>query len=289
MLTSWYNGPNDLAWLSNWQYDEVPNDYAAGYALHLVVWSGGPTVPLTTPYGPACGQAYPLSSGFLNDMMKLAQIFNGKGPLYVSLFAEFQTYACVNSQWVGSENYWRKLKDQYRAAEAIFHQYAPNSRVSLCWGGWQTRWDDPVNGGGLSFFKYFADVMSASDFQSFQAMQSDSNVTDVQNMTAELHKWGPVMLAYYRPDNGSQTVFDADTQSMLTNRVLAQLTANGLFAWSFMDNTNLSASTTSYNCVHNAVTTYAAPWIVPPRWQTITDVAQSPTDAGSSQRSAGVL
>jgi hypothetical protein len=26
-------------------------------------------------------------------MMKLAQIFNGKGPLYVSLFAEFQTYA----------------------------------------------------------------------------------------------------------------------------------------------------------------------------------------------------
>ena len=37
MLTSWYNGPNDLTWLSNWQYDEVPNDYAAGYALHLVV------------------------------------------------------------------------------------------------------------------------------------------------------------------------------------------------------------------------------------------------------------
>jgi hypothetical protein len=67
-------------------------------------------------------------------MMKLAQIFNGKGPLYVSLFAAFQTYACVNNQWVGSENYWRALKDQYRAAHAIFHHYAPNSRVSLCWG-----------------------------------------------------------------------------------------------------------------------------------------------------------
>src|SRR5690348_15083920 len=66
MLTSWYNGPGDLNWMSGWQNGEIPSDYAAGYAMHLVVYSGQPHVNLSTPYGPACGQAYPLSSGFLS-------------------------------------------------------------------------------------------------------------------------------------------------------------------------------------------------------------------------------
>src|SRR5579885_3326391 len=84
MLTSWYNGPGDLAWMSGWQHGEVPNDYAAGYALQLIVYSGQPHTAVSTPYGPACGQAYPLSAGFLSDMTRLAQIFQGSGPLYVS-------------------------------------------------------------------------------------------------------------------------------------------------------------------------------------------------------------
>ena len=75
------------------------------------------------------------------------------------------------------------LKDRYIETLAVFHQNAPNAKVSLGWGGWQTRFDDPSTGAGRSMFAYFADVMRASDFQSFQAMQTDSNAADVRAMT----------------------------------------------------------------------------------------------------------
>jgi len=93
MLTSWFNGTSDLSWISRWKNTEVAHDYAAGYALHLIVWSGEGNSRLSTPYGPACGRAYPLSAQFLKDMAQLAQIFRGppRSRLYVTLFAEFQT------------------------------------------------------------------------------------------------------------------------------------------------------------------------------------------------------
>jgi hypothetical protein len=102
MLTSWYTGPKDLSWLSSWKTSEIPRDYAAGYAMHLIVWSGDVEGRLSTRYGPACGRAYPLSSRFLDDMRKLALVFAGSRtgpPLYVTLFAEFQTYPCRDNAW----------------------------------------------------------------------------------------------------------------------------------------------------------------------------------------------
>ena len=264
MLTSWYNGPGDLAWMQHWQTTEVPADYAAGYAMHLVVWTSGSGTNIATPYGPACGQPYALSAGFLNDMTRLATIFKGSGPLYVSMFAEFQTYTCVNNQWSGNENYWRALKDQYTKARDIFHQIAPNAKVALCWGGWQMRWDDPAKGAGRSLFPYFADVLATSDFQSFQAMASDSNVADVQAMTARLHQWGPVMLAYYQPGNGSQALFDADTQAMLTDGFLQQAIGNGLFAFNLLDSARLDPSPASFSFVKAAVARYGIPRATPP-------------------------
>jgi len=105
-------------------------------------------------------------------------------------------------------------------------------------------------------FSYFADVMAASDFQSFQAMQSDTNVADVTSMVNALNDWGPVMLAHYKPNSGSQVIFDADLAAMLTDAYLTKLTAAGLFAWSFMDQANLTASETSYQFVKAAVLRY---------------------------------
>ncbi len=260
MLTSWYNGPGDLAWMGGWQAKLVPDAYAAGYALHLVVFSNSPERSIATPRGLACGRDYPLSPGFLDDMHRLAQTYSGTGPLYVTMFTEFQTYPCIDNQWLGNENYFRALQDQYIAAKNIFHQYAPNSHVSLGWGGWQARFDDPARGGGRSLFPYFADVMNASDFQSTQAMQSDTNVADMQDMIRTLHNYGTgqVMVAHYKPDNGAQATFDADTQAMLTDDYLLRATTNGLFAFSFMDNANLAASEPSYQFVKNAVVRYGA-------------------------------
>ena len=53
-------------------------------------------------------------------------------------------------------------------------------------------------------FQYFEDVLRASDFQSFQAMSSDANIEDVRAMVKRLGVYGPVLLAHYKPDNGSQ-------------------------------------------------------------------------------------
>jgi PA14 domain len=144
------------------------------------------------------------------------------------------------------------------ALQTRLAQEAPNAQVSLGWGGWQTRWDDPASGAGRSMFAYFADVLRASDFQSFQAMQSDTNIADVRAMVRTLGAYGPVMLAHYKPDNGSQTTFDQDLRTMLTDSYLAEVTQAGLFAWSFMDNKNLSASETSYQFAMAAVMRYGA-------------------------------
>ncbi len=262
MLTSWYNGPGDLAWMAGWKDSEVQRAYGAGYALHLIVYTGDSEGPIATLYGEACGRRYPLSSRFLDDMRQLARVFAGaaSGPrLYISLFTEFQTYPCSDNAWnanPAANAYYRALKARYLAALAIFHQLAPNARVSLSWGGWQTRWDDHATGAGRSLFRHFADVMRVSDFQSFQAMATDSNVNDIRAMVRTLGVYGPVMLAHYKPDNGSGTVFEADLRAILTDRYLADVTDDGLFAMSFMDGTNLAAGD-PYEFVRRAVRRYA--------------------------------
>ena len=105
-------------------------------------------------------------------------------------------------------------------------------------------------------FPPFADVMAASQFQSFQAMQTDTNVNDIRNMTETLGHYGPVMLSHYKPDNGSNTTFAADMASVLSDGYLAAVVAHGLFAVSFMDNHNLSESPSTYTLVANGVRRY---------------------------------
>jgi hypothetical protein len=262
MLTSWYNGPGDLDWMAAWRAGEVPRAYAAGYSLHLIVYSGDPEGPVATSHGQACGRAYPVSGRFLDDMRRLARIFAGPagGPrLYVSMFTEFQTYPCTDNAWSAAPAataYYRALKDRYLATQVIFHQLAPNALVSLSWGGWQARWDDRATGAGRSLFRHFADVLRASDFQSFQAMATDTNTGDIRAMVRTLGAYGPVMLAHYKPDNGSGAVFAADLRAILTDRYLAQVTRDGLFAMSFMDGTNLAASSDLHGLVRAAVRRY---------------------------------
>ncbi len=262
MLTSWYNGPTDLTWMTGWHYNLVPQSYAARYALHLIVFSDDSEALSPSMYGPACGRLYPLSDRFLDDMRQLAQTFAGtinSPPLYVTLFAEVQTYGCIDNAWFPTPEvnaYYRVLKDRYRAAYAVFHQYAPNAYVSLGWGGWQARWTDPTIGGGRAMVDSFADVLRDSDFQSFQAMQGDTNVDDVRAMVTLLSVYGPVMLAHYKPDNGSQAIFDADVRTMLSDSYLTEVTSAGLFAWSFMDDTNLSASEELFQFTKDAVLRY---------------------------------
>jgi hypothetical protein len=260
MMSTWFNGPNDLGWQTDAYHQGMyDQQYAAGRSVHLIVWTGDAEQRFTTPYGTACGRPYPLSARFLTDMELLAKAYAGSGQLYVTLFTEFQTFACSDNAWapnVETTAYWRALKARYLETMAIFHAHAPRSQVSLGWGGWQTRWDDASTGAGRSMFPYFADVMRASDFQSFQAMQSDSNVADVRAMVNTLNDYGRVMLAHYKPNNGSQTTFESDLRSILTDSFVTEMVNANLFAMSFMDQTNINASEASYQLVKSGVARY---------------------------------
>jgi hypothetical protein len=240
MLTSWFNGTSQLGWMTGWKNTEVPRDYAAGFAMHLVVWSGEGDSEVPTRYGTACGQAYPLSQQFLLDMERLAGIFRPPrgGRLYVTLLTEFQTYACKGNEWSAdpqSTAYLEALQDQYLAALRIFHTHAPGSKVSLGWGGWQARWDNPTAGGGRSLFKHFVNVMRRSDFQSFEVIGSDSDAADILAMTRELARFGPVMLAYYKPPEDSIPTARAHLRLVLSPRFLTRLVHAGLFGFGLMD------------------------------------------------------
>jgi hypothetical protein len=258
MLTSWYNGPNDLGWIRGWRKAVVLPAYHRGLALHLVVWDGGPEGELSSKYGAACGRSYALSDRFLQDMRVLARTFAGSRTdrLFVTLFAEFQTYPCRDNEWspdAETTAYYEALQDQYRSALSIFHTEAPGSYVSLGWGGWQASWDDPAVGGGRSLFPHFADVMRASDFQSFQSLESPAAARDARAMTAELHRYGPVMLAFYKPKEAPTPVLDESLATFLSARNLDALQRNGLFALSFMDTSFLKARPSTLALVESAV------------------------------------
>jgi hypothetical protein len=98
--------------------------------------------------------------------------------------------------------------------------------------------------------------MRASDFQSFQAMDSRTNTRAIVAMTRTLGAYGRVMLAHYKPDNGSQATFDAVMRTVLTDDYLRRVRALGLFALSFMDSTNLDGNPAALDFVTKAVTRY---------------------------------
>jgi hypothetical protein len=262
MLTSWYNHQTDFAeFMDSWKGTLIPRLYQAGYAMHLVQWAPEGESQLTTKYGPACGRPYPLSDQFLPDMKHLAQIFGGPAsgpPLYVTLFTEFSTYPCVDNEWDSATNYYLALKDQYLAAYQVLHANAPNVHVSLGFGGWLGTYDYPQKGGGISLINHFTDIMKASDFQSFQAMNDgpNQNPPQILAMTKLLHPYGPVMLAHLKPDNESQSVFNSDVRTIFTDSFIQQATAAGLFALSFMTTHLVDADPATFQFLKAAVTRY---------------------------------
>jgi len=258
MLTSWYNGTSDLEWMRIQQNDLIPRLYKNKYIVHLITWTGYEEHGIQTRFGLACGRPYPVSDQVVEDMKELSQIYNGSGPMYVSLFTEFPTFTCTDNNWVGNENYWNSLKENYRKIKDNFHTYAPNSKVSISWGGWLALYDDQSAGGGRSLIPHFADIIKESDFSSFQAMESFSNIEEIRTMTKILGAYGkPVMLAHYKPSNASPAVFNADLNTIFTDSIMSELTRNGLFAMSFMDDEIINDSEEAYQTAKGVITKYA--------------------------------
>ncbi|MBP2337395.1 serine/threonine protein kinase [Saccharothrix coeruleofusca] len=241
MLTTNYHKPSDLSKLAPWGDTAVPEAYAEGYALHLIVsdWEvNDPEISVTTSYGVGCGRAYVLSSEFPRHMRTLARIFAGQPddpPLYVTVFQDVNKMGCKDGYYAdeaSSTAYYEALKDRYLEVLRIFHEEAPNSRVALGWDAWQAGSDDPKTGYGRSMFGHFADVLAASDFQSVIAKQRLGNVDDVRQSVRILGEYGPVMVAAYGNER-TDDIVDGEVRALLSDTSIAELIGHRLFAWNF--------------------------------------------------------
>ncbi|MFI7676501.1 protein kinase [Actinophytocola sp. NPDC049390] len=245
MLTTTFHQSSELAGLTSWRGSVVPDAYDQGFALHLLVpsWEDddNPEVPFDTGYGRACGRQEPFTDTFGDDMRSLARIFAGRAdgpPLYVTVFHEVSAMACGDDGYYSNTEatraYFRALKDRYVEIRDIIHAEAPNARVGLGWQGWQATIDDhPEAGGGASMFEDFADVLAVSDFNSVLSWQETGNVEQIRESVRILGEYAPVMVAAHANDDVPPDVIDKDMRTLLTDSSIADLVADGLFAWGF--------------------------------------------------------
>ncbi|NUT92615.1 MAG: serine/threonine protein kinase [Saccharothrix sp.] len=242
MLTTNYHKPGDLTKLQRTKDTLIADAYAEGYALHVIVanWEGDdPEVPVDTKHGVGCGRPHPLSPDFLRHMRTLARTFAGRAdgpPLYVTLFNEVNKFACVDGVYAANPQttaYYEALQDQYLEARQAIREEAPNALVAMGWDAWQANSDDTSAGGGKGMFERFADVLTASDFQSVLAKQPDGNVERVRECVRLLGRYGPVMVAAYGNQSTPATVVSQDLRTLLTDESIAELTRDRLFAWNF--------------------------------------------------------
>ena len=248
MVTTWYNGPGDLEWMSGYQKGSTISDlYGQGKAIELVVWLGDHT-------------DYAISPQFLEDAGALARTFKGNGPhrgrLYVVLFSELETYS-------SDPGYFASLKRSYRQALAIFHQENANARVALGLGGYG--WESRPNR-NLSLWD---DAIRASDFTAVQAMQACDNERNGQNIIVpqlrssvqQLGTYGkPVMISHFKlwGDPSCQTAaFAKFMRAVFNDRSMSSLTADGLFAWNFMDDAYINRPGATHETAKRLLAAYA--------------------------------
>jgi hypothetical protein len=94
--------------------------------------------------------------------------------------------------------------------------------------------------------------MRQSDFESFEVIDSASAPSDILGMTGELKRFGPVMLAYYKPiqDPGGGR---AQLQTVLSEAFIKRLIRARMFALGFMNDGFVSADPASFAVVGDAV------------------------------------
>jgi hypothetical protein len=257
MVTSGYNGPSDLDWMSGYaSTDVMSNLYQAGKALELVVWL-------------ADEPSYAVSPQFLSDLQRLIAIFKGNGPyygpLYVVLFTEFETYS-------DQPGYDVELRSAYMAAVKEIHAAYDDAYVALGFGGYVWSAATPVRD-----LNFWAPAIAASDFTAFQAMQDQGSkgsdgenivVPEIEDAVHQLGQYGkPVMISHFKlwgDPTGASSTFAQVASKLLGTSELAKLTREGLFAWDFMDDQYLNDPGPGLHTVEPLIAKYAAGSPFPP-------------------------
>ena len=252
MLTSWYNNPGDLSWMSGYANGNGFSDlYGQGKAEELVVWL-------------AEDPSYAISPQFLTDLQTLVSIFKGHGPnygpLYVVLFSEFETYS-------SDPAYLLALRTQYLNAVQVVHSTYSQAKVALGFGGYDwppSSWSDP----DLSFWQ---PAIAASDFVAFQDMQADTTLTTsgqnyvvptIENAVAQLSAYSkPIMVSHFKVwdggDANESAAFAQAAQLLFNPQEMGTLTRQGLFAFGFMNDSYVNTQP-GLGAAEAAASTYGA-------------------------------
>ena len=213
MLTNWYNGPGDLDWMAGWRAQRGPEGIRGRVPpAPDRLLPGTPEGMVATPYGEACGRRF-LSARFLDDVRRLARIFAGSagGPrLYVAPVHRVPDLSvqrqCLERRPCGHRLLPRPQRTAtWRPRRSSIS--SPNARVSLSWGGWQARWDDRATGAGRSLFRHFSDVLRPPTSRASRPWPAIPTPPTSGPWSGSSEAYGPVMLAHYKPDNGSGSVF----------------------------------------------------------------------------------
>ncbi len=279
ILTCWFNRSEDLPvfkyWrdvghLARWQMD--------GYIIHIVTWE---------PYPNTHGN-YQTSAQWLDDIQTLAGYLAAPPglpqPTVLWSFAtEFETYTEPENIWNDqTAPYYAKLELNILAARDIVKRVLPGSLVSFSWGGWQTLYDNPAAGAGLSMIPHFADLMRQMDFVSFQAMATDpgANAAGMLRNAAYFHQYNPhLMIAHWKPDNNNMDVLKQDMADFAKPGFIDALRKDGVFAISAMDQQYLTRPDilpTFQNLVRTTTDLRVLPNVLPagpqpghPAWQPV--------------------
>lgn len=272
MVTQWIDGHDTMPQLPGWKTGSIPKVYQTGKGIHLILLSGADQAAASSfesSSGTLCGIPYAVSDQFLVDMKAVAQAFAGKAtgpPLLVSVFGGADQFGCGDGLHpsAGSQAYFVVLRARFLQVLRIFHHYAPNSHVALDLNAWLNFGNDPGNGFGRETLNFFTEALRQSDFQSIAVTESEDaigtagNGPSIQSMLQAVGRYGPVMVSHYRPWKDLGT-FDRDTTQLLTAQSLDKLTREGLFAWSFLGDQQLSSTPERFDRVQNAVKQFGAP------------------------------
>lgn len=267
MLTTWYRGAQDLPRLRPWKDTIVKQAYADGFALHLIITATDIPAWVGTPHGAACGRPSVVQAAYLDEIVKLIDVFAGKAgspPLFVTVFDQAQRYACNPGGYKPDQPtaaYYNALRDQYTLVRELFNRTAPNALVSLGWGAGLARSAaNPETGSGLTMLDHFADELALSDFHSVSITEgSGDNAADLTAMIGVLGRSAPVMLSWYAPQGHRASVVDADLRALLDGEHLEGLTGNGLFAMSLAPDVIAASEAETARFVTEAINRYGRP------------------------------
>jgi len=243
ILTCWFNRSADLSLFRYWyESGKIAGWWSRSYVLHVITWEQ-PTTDPPTPYH--------VSPKYVADMAQLAGYLagpnDGRHVVLFSLATEFQTFVqpnnVHNSQTGG---YYDRLQSNLLQARDRIKSFAANALVSFSWGGWQTRWDAPADGGGLSMIPFFAQTMQQMDFISFQAMERTYpvNVENIKCNCDVFRQYNPhLMVSHYKPDyiagdptsmQQARDTLNAEVKDIFTPSFISYVHDRGLFGFSFM-------------------------------------------------------